>query len=138
HQGSKENKILEGYGFPQWIGELVNLKFLWFERNYNIGGTLPDMSGHTDLEIILIDFARLEGTIPSYFTDGTMRNINMIQFAWNHFSGTMPEIREPNHLTAFTIEGNDITGTIPNSWGTDAAKHMINFGVGWNDLEGEI
>src|SRR5699024_511782 len=56
----------------------------------------------------------------------------------NHFSGTMPEIREPNHLTAFTIEGNDITGTIPNSWGTDAAKHMINSGVGWNDLEGEI
>jgi Leucine-rich repeat (LRR) protein len=130
--------LLKGHGFPQWIGKLAKLKFLWMENNEGIGGKLPDMSGLHDLEIFLADRNKLTGEIPSYFTDGTMPNINMLQFAWNNFRGQMPEIREPNNLAAFTIEGNGITGQIPDSWGTDAASSMINFGLGWNEMEGEI
>jgi len=138
HDGDGNYTALKGYGFPQWVGQLSSLKFLWMENNDDIGGQLPDMSALTDLEIILVDFNGLTGEIPQEFYDGTMPNINMTQLAWNNFSGTMPEIREPNNLAAFTIDGNGITGQIPASWGTDAASGLINFGLGWNDLDGEI
>jgi Leucine-rich repeat (LRR) protein len=137
-QGVDGNRTLAGHGFPQWISDLTNLKFLWMQDNEGMGGSLPDMSALTNLEIILLDFCGLTGEIPREFYDGTMPNINMTQLAWNNFSGTMPEIKKPNNLKAFTINGNKITGTIPDSWGTSAAGKMINFGLAWNQLEGPI
>ena len=141
HQGRDADgdyHLLEDHGFPQWIGKLTKLKYLWMSDNEGIGGQLPDMSGLHDLEIFLADRNKLTGEIPSYFTDGTMPNINMIGFAWNNFSGTLPEVREPNNLKMFTADGNNLTGQIPDSWGSDAARRLINFGLGWNNLEGKI
>lgn len=141
HQGRDidgDYHLLEGHGFPQWIGKLTKLRYLWMGNNEGIGGHLPDMSTLTELEIFLADRNKLTGEIPSYFTDGTMPNINMVGLAWNNFSGTMPEIGEPNNLKMFTIDGNDITGSVPDSWGSDVAGKLINFGLGWNELEGEI
>jgi Leucine-rich repeat (LRR) protein len=141
HQGRDvegDYHLLEGHGFPQWIGKLKKLKYLWMSDNEGVGGQLPNMSGLYDLEIFMVSRNKLTGQIPSYFTDGTMPKINMIGFAWNNFSGPLPEVREPNNLKMFTADGNNLTGHIPDSWGSDAARRMINFSLGWNELEGQI
>jgi Leucine-rich repeat (LRR) protein len=120
-----------------FLEDMTNLHGIFIEDNaFNI--PFPDLSNLTGLHQVLIKKCGFSGSFPEYLIDGSNPDINMVEAGFNNFGGSFPAIGTPNNLTAFTITSNGLTGEIHPSWGTSNAEKIVNFGFGYNELEGEI
>jgi Leucine-rich repeat (LRR) protein len=128
------NSGLSG-SLPSWIGNWTRLRYFVFEDN-NFTGELPNLSNLSDLRVFVAKKNDFTGSIPGWLFDGSMPHINMVDLAWNEFSGQLPEFGTPNNLVALQVDGNNLSGEIPAS--VSNLPKMINFGLGWNDFSGEL
>uniref|UniRef100_UPI00403F5957 hypothetical protein n=1 Tax=Rhodohalobacter sp. 8-1 TaxID=3131972 RepID=UPI00403F5957 len=130
--GLSHNKL--NGGVPETAKELVNLRYFRIDDN-KLGGTIPDLSLLTNLRLFSAVRAELKGKIPPALYDGTNPNINIITLSWNDLEGKLADFGQ-NNLIMFTVDGNNLTGTVPAS--IIKAKKLKNLGLGWNNFEGQL
>jgi hypothetical protein len=129
------NGKLDGFNGLGWLSGLDSLRVAWIGNN-RYGGELPDLSRSSDLQLLAVDRAGFSGEFPAYLVDGTLPRVNMLQLAWNSFTGELPEFGVTG-LTAFTIVGSDMHGEIPHSF-WEKNRRIINTDFDRNNFVGTL
>ncbi len=105
------NNNLTGY-IPPEIGLLDDLKtFLLLDSNL-LGGTIPtEITNLYDLDYLNLASNQLEGNIPSFGSDHSLRALNLSN---NLLTGSIPEsIGRLNNLIFLNLKDNDLSGCYP-------------------------
>lgn len=99
---------------PESLGDLTLLQHLDLDKNYRLGGTLPaSLFDLKELEFLDLDRNMLSGTIGDDIGTQLM-NLSFVQLSYNSFSGTIPaSFALLNRMSTLTLEGNDLTGVMP-------------------------
>jgi len=128
---------LKGQQVPSWIPRMTHLRSLWADH-VGFTGSFPDISDATGLRFLMVSKNEFTGHFPAYAIDGTMPHMNMLTFAWNKLTGTLPEFGASQgvNLTMFDVTGNSLTGSVPANVATQT--RMINLGFGWNNFSGHF
>ncbi|CAL5421489.1 unnamed protein product [Camellia sinensis] len=117
--------------------ELGNLKFLNdLELNENqLSGSIPASLGNlSSLNILFLRSNQLYGPIPNEF--GNLKNLLVLQIDDNQFSGNLPELCQGGKLQNFSVNHNQLTGTIPKS--LKNCSSLIRVHLDENQLTGNI
>ena len=117
------------------LSGLDNIRTMHFGNGNSLTGELPDMSMLTTLRNLNLDGNDLTGEWPQYWNNGDFDFISL-RGTWNDFSGDLHGFENLTGMGAFDVTGNyKITGTLKNA---DQLCGIINFGVGWNNMTGQI
>lgn len=137
---------------PSSVGNISNLRYLALSRN-NIVGSIPsEVAHHTKLETLTFQENSLSGMVPlklyniSSLTSFsladndlqgtlpadlcfTLPNLKLFAAGLNRFSGQLsPLLANASNLVILDIEGNNITGPIPNNMGSLRNIEHLNLG----------
>ena len=101
---------------PVELGNLANLKTLFFRYN-QLTGTIPTELGNlTHLRWLDLSINELSGTIPTEL--GKLGNLTIMNLYDNHLTGTLPvELGSLVSLTTLSLRNNQITGFVPAELG---------------------
>ena len=145
---------------PSWMGNLVNLNYLWMHdskftgtipsgignlqklqrfslSNNRLSGRLPITLGNLSLiNEPHLDNNRLEGTIPSGI--GNCQNFLLLNLSQNKLSGTIPkQIFAISSLSiSVNLAGNFFTGSLPPE--VQNLVHLMELDISDNKLFGKI
>ncbi len=159
------NKNLTG-GIPSTIGNLQNLIWFYARssnldgtlpaelgsvtslRTFHVGvndewggeglhGELPDLSRLTMLRNLTLDHNNFSGPWPDYWNNGSFDNFISLRASWNNFSiDQLHGFENLTSLMAFSLTGNTISGTLPQS--ITALRNAKIIGLGWTGISGEL
>ena len=87
-------------------------RYCAFTANFNLSGSLPDLSGFPFLEILVLSFNQLTGTLPA-----------------NLFSSL-------KHIKTLRLRHNRLTGGVPDSWYNSRTLHDLSLAE--NSLGGSL
>ena len=119
---------------PPEIGNLTQLQYLYLDNNQLSGTLPPQIENLTALKEISLYNNKMSGTLESLCT---LDQITYINFANNHFSGSVPEgITSLINLQTLYLANNQLTGTIPI--GLDKLVNVQNFELRSNQITGPI
>lgn len=76
----------------------------------NLVGSLPSLTGLTELEYINVSVNQLQGSIPPLTS---LHRLYYADFGSNRFGGTLPSLSGMTSLSLFYAGNNQITGAIP-------------------------
>ncbi len=122
------NTLCSWYGIACDNGNVVDIKL----NHNNLAGTIPDISGLTELRILQLADNQLTGTLPNFSVFSQLENVWLSQ---NQFSGTLPELTGLTELWHFHVWNNQLTGTIPD---LSTLTNLRKFDFGKNQLTGTI
>jgi uncharacterized protein YjbI with pentapeptide repeats len=118
-----QNNQLSGAILPS----IVTIPKLWLNLNHNLlSGTIPPFH-ETDLQMFQVGFNQLSGTIPITLTSLNPK-ITYIHLNDNNLIGTLPSQNGLTFLKEFFVQGNSLTGLIPNvgDWTLQRQKYHSN------------
>ncbi|EXC30880.1 Polygalacturonase inhibitor [Morus notabilis] len=134
HCDEKNNRIetLEKYfgggdlagPIPPEIGDLPYLRTLWWHKQPNLTGPIPQsITKLKRLRYLVITWANLSGPIPDFLSE--IKSLVSIEFSFNNLTGQIPSSlsRLPN-LTGLVLDRNKLTGPIPDSFGEFQGSHF--------------
>ena len=98
----------------------------------NLTGTLPSLSGLTNLQQFAAASNQLTGAIPSL---SGLTNLSFFNVSVNKLTGSIPALAGLTNLQIFSVVSNQLTGSIPSLTGL---ANLQSFGVGFNQLTGLI
>lgn len=99
--------------FPSWIAQLPRLQKLSIGNN-KIGGTFPsDINLNGVLEAVSARNTSMSGVVPSALVS---TSIQLLDLANCYFFGPLPVARNQTSMVALTLDGNDFSGTLPETW----------------------
>ncbi|KAI3818369.1 hypothetical protein L1987_12175 [Smallanthus sonchifolius] len=122
---------------PQTLNNLTQLQVL--ELQYNqLTGPLPSLSGLTQLQNLLINNNNFT-SIPSDFFDG-MSSLQKVFIDYNSFTAwSIPDsLKIASNLHIFSATGTNLTGKIPDFFGSDTFTGLIKLRLAFNYLEGGL
>ena len=130
----KNNRIGQGKGIPLWLNNLTALEEVNLWGN-EMGGSIPTLSGLSNLKLLKLQNNSLTGNIPSWF--GDMNSLGGLYLHANNLSGPIPpELGKLTRLRRLWLDRNQLTGAIP-----PALSGMTNLGtlnLHTNQLTGSI
>jgi hypothetical protein len=116
-------QIIRNYGqqmrgtLPPEMAMLTNLWEIELSDNL-LSGTIPtDFARLTDLDTFRLSFNLFNGKIPDFMWE--FEDMVFMDLSYNFFTGTIPDtvhLTEPN-LRVLFVENNDLSGTIPSTFG---------------------
>ena len=128
------NRIGEGGGIPTWLNNLTSLEQISFWGN-QMGGTIPNLSGLTNLELLKLQSNNLTGGVPAWF--GEMSSLRLLYLQLNSLSGPIPpELGRLTGLRRLWLDRNQLTGTIPPALGN--MSNLVTLNLRANQLTGSI
>ncbi len=98
----------------------------------NLAGSLPDLSGLSDLQVFYATFNQLTGTIPPL---AGLANLQEFGVGSNQLTGSTPPLAGLANLQSFDVSSNQLTGSIPSLIGL---ANLRTFYVSSNQLTGSI
>ena len=107
---------------PASLGNLTSLEKMYLNDNFELTGTIPDLSRITQLHILLLRNNKLSGEIPAWL--GGMTNLKRLILKGNRLTGDIPHElgRLPDGRMGLVggdgeirLSGNALTGCIPPS-----------------------
>ncbi|KAL4568027.1 hypothetical protein LXL04_023627 [Taraxacum kok-saghyz] len=130
------NQNLKG-SLPQTLNNLTELQVLEFQNN-QLTGSLPSLSGLTQLQNLLLSSNSLS-SIPTDFFDG-MSSLQHVYLDYNRFSSwSIPDsLKSASSLQVFSATSANITGKIPDFLGGDALAGLTTLHLSFNYLEGGL
>ena len=146
-------------GDLDFLSEMTALKILALDYNYNITGTLPDLSSLTNLELLSVPNTGMYGTLPASLA--MLTNLQLLFPDDCAFEGSMSMISSMSNLTHVYLEDNWFDDTIDDgffangeklvhldvsncSFSGTVPKHLFNFSnlqvldMSMNELTGEL
>ena len=120
---------------PAEIGDLTNLRYIYFRRN-QLSGPIPTTIGKlTNLELLTCSNNQLSGSIPDEI--GNLVKLTILQLNQNKLTGDFPSsIYNLTKLEILLLNVNQLTGTLSPLIGN--LKEMENFSLSSNKLQGII
>ena len=118
-----QNNQLSGVILPS----IVTIPRLWLNLNHNLlSGTIPPFH-ETDMQMFQVGFNQLSGTIPITLTSLNPK-ITYIHLNDNNLIGTLPSQNGLTFLKELFVQGNSLTGLIPNvgDWTLQRQKYHSN------------
>jgi hypothetical protein len=114
-----ENRIVGR--IPQGLLELEKLSSIDLSSNA-LTGTIPSITtptgSYSPLEFLVLDDNLLSGTLPLF---ATLRRLKVEK---NLFTGFDPGYPELTSLQSWTMWGNKIRGSLPDSWDAPSLSHL--------------
>jgi Leucine rich repeat N-terminal domain len=98
---------------------------------FGLTGSIPDLSGLTNIQYLDFDNNRISGSIPVSMLK--LSTLEEIHIGNNLLSGNIPAIGSMASLQVIVVDGNFLTGSIP-ALGT----HLATFSADYNFLSGQI
>jgi Leucine-rich repeat (LRR) protein len=97
---------------PAELGNLSNLKSLWFNFNYLTGNIPPELGNLSNLEELFLIVNKLSGNIPAEL--GKLGNLRGLDLFFNRLSGSIPpELGNLGNLMNLSLSSNQLSGSIP-------------------------
>ena len=121
---------------PHELGNLTNLRHLWFTNDHNIEGEIPrELSNLTNLEKIVFTSCNLSGRIPREL--GNLTNLEWLSIIDNPLIGEIPsELYSLTNLEDLTLLGIGLTGQLSPELGN--LTKLTRLDLSGNFLSGEI
>ncbi|XAR58124.1 Non-specific serine/threonine protein kinase [Bertholletia excelsa] len=122
---------------PPGLLNLTKLEHLELQGN-NISGPLPSLNGLSSLQVLILSNNRFS-SIPTDFFTG-MSSLQSINIDNNPFSAwKIPQsLKNSTSLQNFSANSANITGKIPDFFGSDGFPGLINLHLAFNNLESEL
>ncbi len=84
-----------------------------------------------------LDENNFSGPWPDYWNNGSFDNFISLRASWNNFSiDQLHGFENLTSLVAFSLTGNTISGTLPQS--ITALRNAKIIGLGWTGISGEL
>ncbi|KAH9648750.1 hypothetical protein KPL70_025719 [Citrus sinensis] len=135
-----DNNLPSSSIYPRLFNLSRNIQYLHLGFN-SLQGSIPEaFQLMVSLRFLYLTSNELEGGIPKFF--GNMCSLNRLCLPYNKLSGELSEMIQNlsggctmNSLEGVCLEGNDITGPLPDLGGFSSLKILI---LGENRLNGTI
>ncbi len=98
----------------------------------NLTGSIPSLTGLTNLQFFAVPNNQLTGSIPSLTG---LANLQEFEVEFNQLTGSIPALTGLTSLRSFVVQYNQLTGSIPSLSGL---TNLLFFYVGKNQLTGSI
>ena len=100
-----------------------------------LGSILPELSGLTNLEELILEGAEFTGSIPAEL--GSLTNLKTLIIHRTWLTGNIPaELGSLANLEVLNLDQNQLTGSIPGELGNLASLKVLD--LGRNELTGSI
>jgi Leucine-rich repeat (LRR) protein len=124
------------YGtIPPEFGELSHLTFFQMANNHLTGSIPETFVKLSNMEVFSVFRNQLNGTIPGDFVAATF-DLEIVDFALNQFVGSIPDFDNQSSLRLVFMEGNQLTGSIPNTIYSQDSLEILS--LSGNQLTGAI
>lgn len=128
---------------PSRIGELTDLREFYAYTN-SLTGNLPiELGNLLEIENLVVGMNQFEGTLPKELNKLT--NLKEFSVYYNKMSGPMLDFSKVSKIEKFDLEGNQFTGTIPDTFlsGLDStyiadSENVITLHLADNAFTGEL
>ena len=98
--------------FPDELGSLVNLQWLYLSGNALTGALPSELGNLTNLHSLVLGFNELSGPIPSEL--GRLMNLRYLDLIYNDLSGPIPTtLGRLGALETLYLNNNELTGRLP-------------------------
>ncbi|EXC30881.1 Polygalacturonase inhibitor [Morus notabilis] len=122
---------------PPEIGDLPYLRILWWHKQPNLTGPIPQsITKLKRLSYLVITWANLSGPIPDFLSE--IKSLVSIEFSFNNLTGPIPSsLSRLTNLTGLVLDRNKLTGPIPDSFG-EFQGFSFYLKLSHNQLSGKI
>ena len=124
-----------GTTIPESYGNLTNLRYLRLKA-LELDGDIDMFQSCTQLRTVFLEHNNFSGELPHWWNNGNFTQVSTLYLSWNNFTGTLFEVDNLGNLYDFQLNGNQLTGSIPQSF--TSLEHIIIITMGWNNLTGEL
>ncbi|KAL1803484.1 hypothetical protein DCAR_0935185 [Daucus carota subsp. sativus] len=130
------NQKLKGL-LPASLKNLTSLQVLELQNN-QLTGSLPSLSGLSSLQSLLLHNNGFD-SMPTDFFDG-MTSLQSVYIGYNAFRAwQLPDsLKSVGTLQKFSATSCNITGKIPDFFGSDTFAGLTLLDLAFNSLEGEL
>ena len=119
-----DNK-LSGTLLPASLGSLTSLITLDLSDNRGLGGTIPDLSALTNLEVLSLGGNQFSGPIPDL---SALTSLTTLSLRDNQLTGAIPEeLSDLNQLDVLYLDDNRLSGRIPSALGDLSGLQATRF-----------
>ncbi|KAJ9540950.1 hypothetical protein OSB04_027456 [Centaurea solstitialis] len=122
---------------PETLSNLTQLERLELQWN-NISGPLPTLNGLSVLQVLMLSNNKFSSIPPDFFT--SMTSLQSVEIDNNPFSSwVIPEsLKSASTLQNFSAVNANISGRVPDFFGSDGFPGLVNLHLALNNLEGEL
>jgi Leucine-rich repeat (LRR) protein len=120
---------------PFSVGSNTALEQLNLENNRIEGILPPSIGGMESLQYLRLGANQIRGKIPTEI--GRLVNLRHLSAEANKLTGPLPDLQYLVHLHAVWLNGNQIGGTVPASWGENLAA-IKELDLSKNQLSGSF
>lgn len=113
------------------LSGLTNLQGFFVSQN-RLTGSIPSLNGLASLQRFVAWGNRLTGSIPSL---SGLTNLQVLSVSVNQLTGTIPSLSGLTNFQTLDVQGNQLTGAIPSLSGLTALQNIF---VNNNQLTGSI
>lgn len=125
---------------PPELGTLTKLKFLRFDGNPALEGSIPNLSNLSKLELFFVTDSKIKGSIP-----GLPPSLSKLKLNNNSLDGTIPDRLSKltnlrsldlshNHLQS-SLDSDENWSFLPESWGNSKIQQLL---LSHNQLNGTL
>lgn len=116
------------------LSQLERLELQWNK----LSGSLPSLSGLSSLQVVMLSNNNFT-SIPKDFFDG-LSSLQSVEIDNNPFDAwEIPEsLKSASTLKNFSANSANVTGKIPDFFGSDSFPGMVNLHLAFNSLDGGL
>ncbi|KAL0372782.1 UNVERIFIED_CONTAM: Receptor protein kinase TMK1 [Sesamum calycinum] len=131
-----KNLNLQG-SLPSSLNKLSSLQVFEVQDNH-LGGPFPSFSGLSSLQTIIVSRNNFTSIPPDFF-DG-LTSLQSVTLDYNPFSSwVIPDgLKSATTLQMFSATSTNITGPMPDIFGSDKFPSLISLRLSYNNLEGPL